>query len=60
MHHPTALARRRVREVSSPRRRGVRRRVPNSHLEINMLALIEPLPLPDDDAGGVPVANGDI
>ena len=28
MHHPTALARRRVREVSSPRRRGVRRRDP--------------------------------
>jgi hypothetical protein len=26
--------------------------------EQNKLALIEPLPLPDDDAGGVPAING--
>jgi hypothetical protein len=26
----------------------------------NKLALIEPLPLPDDDTGGVPAINGDI
>ena len=32
-HYPTALARRRVREVSSPRRRGVRRRDPPSPQE---------------------------
>ena len=31
-----------------------------AHLEENKLALIEPLPLPDDDAGGVPAINGDI
>ena len=77
-HTPPALALQWVREVSSPRRRRVRRQnllphppkkqePPHLHahnttkalLEQNKLVLIEPLPLPDDDAGGVPAINGD-
>ena len=37
--------------------RGVRRGFPR---EKNKLEMIVPLPLPDDDAGGVPAINGGI